>query len=97
MGTIADKIQYTIEAIEDIKKALASKGVNVTGVALRHFGDLIRNLQTNAGVEGVKVYFPDYTRTTHDYYSAKVYEPILNITTGTNCSFTNDIIKIEEE
>lgn len=96
MGTIADKIQYTYEAIEDIKKALASKGINLTGVTLKEFGDIIRNIESGSAVGGLDIKFPDYDTTTNDYYCTKIYEPVLNIATGTTFTFTDNVIQIEE-
>lgn len=97
MGTIADKIQYTYEAIEDIKKALASKGINLTGVTLKEFGDVIRGIESGSSVGGLEIAFSDYDTTTNDYYCSRTIEQVLNILTGTTFTFTDNVIQIEEE
>lgn len=94
--SIATKIQYTYEAIEDIKAALISKGIDLTGVTLKEFGDIIRNLQ-NVGAGGLEISFLDYTRTTNNYYSTRSIGQSLNITTETAFTFTDNIAQIEEE
>lgn len=42
MGTIAQKLQYTVNAVDDIQKALEEKGFDMTDVELSRYGDLIR-------------------------------------------------------
>lgn len=42
MGTIAQKLQYTIKAVDDIQKALEEKGFNMSDVELSRYGNLIR-------------------------------------------------------
>lgn len=97
MGTIADKIQYTYDAIEDIKAALASKGINLAGVTLKEFGDIIRSIESSAGIGGSEITFPDYDPTTNDYYCSRTIDPSLSILTSTDFSFTDNVVQIEEE
>ena len=45
MGTIADKLQYTLDAVDDIQQALTDKGVSVSDSdALATYGDKIRSI-----------------------------------------------------
>lgn len=47
MGTIADKLQYTLNAVDDIQQALTDKGVSVSSTdALETYGDKIRSIST---------------------------------------------------
>lgn len=47
MGTIADKLQYTLDAVDDIQQALADKGVSVSDSdALATYGDKIRSISS---------------------------------------------------
>lgn len=96
MGTIADKIQYTYNAIEDIKKALQEKGYILDGITLKEFGDVIRKLDTSSS-GGLDIKFPDYDTTTNDYYCSRTIGPSLSILTSTSFSFTDNVIQIEEE
>lgn len=96
MGTIAEKIQYTYDAIEDIKAALISKGIDLTDVTLKEFGDIIRNLE-NVGAGGLEIKFLDYAPTTNNYYTIRNIGQSLNIPTETTFTFTDNIIQIEEE
>lgn len=96
MGTIAEKIQYTYDAIEDIKAALISKDIDLTGVTLKEFGDIIRNLE-NVGAGGLEINFLDYTPTTSNYYTTRDIGQSFSIPTETTFTFTDNIIQIEEE
>ena len=42
MGTLAQKLQYTMNSINDIQKALEEKGFDMSDVELSRYGDLIR-------------------------------------------------------
>ena len=42
MGTLAQKLQYTIKAVDDIQKALKGKGFDMSNVELSRYGSLIR-------------------------------------------------------
>ena len=42
MGTLAQKLQYTLDSIDDIQKALEEKGFDMSDVELSRYGDLIR-------------------------------------------------------
>ena len=42
MGTLAQKLQYTMNSINDIQKALEEKGFDLSDVELSRYGDLIR-------------------------------------------------------
>ena len=47
MGTIADKLQYTLDAVDDIQQALTDKGVSVSDSdALATYGDKIRSISS---------------------------------------------------
>ena len=48
MGTISQKIQYTVKAVDDIQKALEEKGFDMSDVELSRYGALIR-LITGSG------------------------------------------------
>ena len=48
MGTLAQKLQYTLESVDDIQKALEEKGFNMSDVELSRYGALIR-LITGSG------------------------------------------------
>jgi len=96
MGTLIEKIQYTCNAVQDIKKALQEKGYVLDGITLKELGDVIRKLETSSS-GGLDIKFPDYDTTTNDYYCTKIYEPALNILTGTTFTFTDNVIQIEEE
>lgn len=50
MGTIAEKLQYTSDAIDDIQAAIISKGVSVSSSdALSTYGNKIRSIPTGGG------------------------------------------------
>ena len=42
MGTLAQKLQYTLDSVDDIRKALEEKGFDMSDVELSKYGDLIR-------------------------------------------------------
>ena len=42
MRTLAQKLQYTMNSINDIQKALEEKGFDMSNVELSRYGDLIR-------------------------------------------------------
>ena len=42
MGTLAQKLQYTLDSIDDIQRALEEKGFDMSDVELSRYGDLIR-------------------------------------------------------
>lgn len=42
MGTISQKLNYTLKAIDDIQKALEEKGFDMNSVELSKYGSLIR-------------------------------------------------------
>ena len=42
MGTLAQKLQYTLDSVNDIQKALEEKGFDMSDVELSRYGDLIR-------------------------------------------------------
>lgn len=69
MGTVAEKIQYTYDAINDIKLALQSRGVDITGVPLNKYGDLIRNLIGDK----TRIAFDTVLFTVNDNYLADSY------------------------
>ena len=48
MGTLAQKLQYTLESVDDIQKALEEKGFDMSDVELSRYGALIR-LITGSG------------------------------------------------
>lgn len=48
MGTLAQKLQYTLESVDDIQKALEEKGFDMSDVELSRYGVLIR-LITGSG------------------------------------------------
>lgn len=52
MGTIAQKLQYTVNAVDDIQKALEEKGFDMTDVELSRYGDLIRLITGSSGSGG---------------------------------------------
>lgn len=97
MSAIAHKARYAYESIKHIKQALSSKGVNLSGVPLDKFGEAIENLQTNAGISGVKVSFPVYDTTTNNYYCTRGILPAFTTLRKTEFTFTNDILQVEEE
>lgn len=45
MGTLSQKLAYTISAVDDIQKALEEKGFDMTNVELARYGDYIRNIK----------------------------------------------------
>lgn len=47
MGLI-DKINYTLNAVNDISLALKERGINIDPVVLKDYGDIIRNLDINS-------------------------------------------------
>lgn len=50
MGTIADKLAYLSNAVDDIQAAIIEKGVEVPGtVALGSYGSKIREIQVGGG------------------------------------------------
>ena len=52
MGTLAQKLQYTMNSINDIQKALEEKGFDMSDVELSRYGDLIRLITgSNSGSE----------------------------------------------
>ena len=69
MGTVADKIQYTYNAIADIKLALQSRGVDIIGVPLNKYGDLIRNLIGDK----TRLFFDTVLFSVNDNYLADSY------------------------
>ena len=48
MGTLAQKLQYTLDSIDDIQKALEEKNFDMSDVELSRYGALIR-LITGSG------------------------------------------------
>ena len=48
MGTLAQKLQYTLESVDDIQKALEEKGFDMSDIELSRYGALIR-LITGSG------------------------------------------------
>ena len=48
MGTLAQKLQYTLNSVDDIQKALEEKGFDMSNVELSRYGALIR-LITGSG------------------------------------------------
>ena len=48
MGTLAQKLQYTLESVDDIQKALEEKGLDMSDIELSRYGALIR-LITGSG------------------------------------------------
>ena len=48
MGTLAQKLQYTLNSVDDIQKALEEKGFDMSDVELSRYGALIR-LITGSG------------------------------------------------
>ena len=42
MGTLIQKLQYTLDSVDDIQKALEEKGFDMSDVELSRYGDLIR-------------------------------------------------------
>lgn len=45
MGTLSQKLAYTISAVNDIQKALEEKGFDMMNVELARYGDYIRNIK----------------------------------------------------
>lgn len=89
MGTIADKITYTYEAIEDIRAALRSKGIDITNIPLKNYGNLIRSLNTSDEVISSTIDFVDYNRITNDYYTSKAIDNIENIQLSSDIFFVD--------
>ena len=52
MGTLAQKLQYTIKAVDDIQKALKEKGFDMSDVELSRYGNLIRLITGESGSGG---------------------------------------------
>ena len=52
MGTLAQKLQYTLDSIDDIQKALEEKGFNMSNVELFKYGALIRLITSSSGSGG---------------------------------------------
>lgn len=42
MGTIAQKLQYTLDSVDDIQRALEERGFDMSDVELSRYGNLIR-------------------------------------------------------
>lgn len=52
MGTLAQKLQYTLDSVDDIQKALEEKGFDMSDVELSKYGALIRLITGNSGSDG---------------------------------------------
>ena len=52
MGTLAQKLQYTIKAVDDIQKALKEKGFDMSDVELSRYGALIRLITSSGSGSG---------------------------------------------
>lgn len=51
MGSIVDKINYTLNAVNDITEALSEIGVtNIYNLTLKEYGDVIRKLKTSTEI-----------------------------------------------
>lgn len=97
MSTIVNKIQYTYEAVKDIRKALQEKGYTADIITLKEIGDIIRNLESAAAGSGIKVEFAKYSNISYNTYYAMPRNSFLNISTNIDISFTNNVTEIKEE
>ena len=52
MGTLAQKLQYTLDSIDDIQKALEEKGFDMSDVELSRYGALIRLITSSSSDNG---------------------------------------------
>lgn len=52
MGTLAQKLQYTSDSVDDIQKALEEKGFDMSDVELSKYGALIRLITGSSGSGG---------------------------------------------
>lgn len=52
MGTLAQKLQYTLDSVNDIQKALEEKGFDMSDVELSKYGALIRLITGSSGSGG---------------------------------------------
>lgn len=52
MGTIAQKLQYTLDSVDDIQRALEEKGFDMSDVELSKYGALIRLITGSSGSGG---------------------------------------------
>ena len=52
MGTLAQKLQYTLESVDDIQKALEEKGFDMSDVELSRYGALIRLITSSGSGSG---------------------------------------------
>lgn len=52
MGTIAQKLQYTLDSVDDIQRALEERGFDMSDVELSKYGALIRLITGSSGSGG---------------------------------------------
>ena len=52
MGTLAQKLQYTLNSVDDIQKALEEKGFDMSDVELSRYGALIRLITSSGSGSG---------------------------------------------
>ena len=52
MGTLAQKLQYTLDSVDDIQKALEEKGFDMSDVELSRYGALIRLITSSGSGSG---------------------------------------------
>lgn len=52
MGTLAQKLQYTSDSVDDIQKALEEKGFDMSDVELSRYGALIRLITSSGSGSG---------------------------------------------
>ena len=52
MGTLAQKLQYTLESVDDIQKALEEKGFDMSDIELSRYGALIRLITSSGSGSG---------------------------------------------
>lgn len=63
MSNITDKIAYTARAIDDIQAALEERGIDMNGVALMLYGNVIRSIKaTNDEVDEEGYIHSPYTK-----------------------------------
>lgn len=55
MGTLAQKLAYTVKSVNDITKALEEKGFNMSNVELYRYGELIRLIKGNSSGDNPNV------------------------------------------
>ena len=52
MGTIAEKLAYLSDAVDDIQSAINEKGVEVSdSIPLATYGDKIREIESGSGID----------------------------------------------